>query len=378
MNLREVKKHVQANILAGNSTVVQGPPGFGKTDLSSQLIAWWARQNSGKRVGMSCFFMATQTPIGFTGLPWKGEREYDGKRWTVTDPAIPLWYMATDVRTGEQAPASCFDTVFLIIEEWGQGSPETKRAGAEVLRAGGTPPYYLPVGSPRMALTNVDARDGVTKEYDFIIGRRCQLEVHGDVDIWIEDFADKPYVWQGQQWFVQGVTKAWAKGNPGILFEPKPEKQGPWCNPRSLTNADRYVQALTNMSGGTLPLNDSGFVETIAGYIGMNAGSSYISHLKFALDLPHYEDIVKDPAGTPIPAKADMQTLIAYELAGRCKVAHLAEVLKYMGRLPKDMSIAFVTSLLRRDYRTIIGEPAMQAWISKNAHLVALISSLSQ
>lgn len=383
MNLRTVFKHLTANILAGNATILKGPPGFGKTDLMVKVAHWLVAQHPGKRVGMSCFFMATQSPIGFTGLPWKGEREWEGKKWTVTDPAIPQWYMATDLATGEVRPASLFDIVLLIIEEWGQGGPETKRAGAEVLRAGGTPPFYLPPGSPRIALTNVDARDGVTKEFDFIIGRRGELEVTGDADVWIEDFADKPYQWQGKTWNVQPVTKAWAKQNPEILFESKPEKQGPWCNPRTLTAADRYVQAISDMNGGVTPINDSGFMETLSGHIGMAATTSYVGHLQFQLELPSYEDIVKDPAGTPVPSKADLQMLMAYQLAGHTKVGDLAQVIEYMTkkttpRMPQDMAVTFISSLLRRDYKAIINEPPMQAWISKNASLVSVIASLSQ
>ena len=383
MNLRDVTRQLQANMLAGNAMILKGPPGFGKTDLMTKMAAWFKGQHPGKKIGFSCFFMATQTPIGFTGLPWKGERKYvkpDGTEntYTVTDPAIPGWYMATCLDTGQVLPANLFDYVFLVIEEWGQGSPETKRAGAEVLRAGGTPPFYLPQGSVRVALTNTDARDGVTKEFDFIIGRRGELTVTGDCDVWIEDFADKPYNWQGKTWQVLPVTKAWAKANPNILFEDKPKVQGPWCNPRSLTSCDRYVQMAAQINGGDIPHKDSGFVDSVAGHIGMAACVSFCSHLDFVLQLPKYEDVVADPAGTPVPSKADLQMLMAYELAGRTRNEHLAEVIQYVGRLPKDMSITFVSSLLRRDYKNLINQPAMQAWISKNAQLVSIIGSLAQ
>lgn len=380
MDLRSVFRHTQANIIAGNAVVIKGPPGFGKTDLMTKLASWWKQQNAGKSVGFSCFFMATQTPIGFTGLPWKGECEYNGKKWTVTDPAIPQWFMAMDLETGLYRPASEYDSVLLVIEEWGQGSPETKRAGAEVLRAGGTPPFYLPPGSPRVALTNIDARDGVTKEFDFIIGRRGELEVTGDVDVWLEDFADKPYRWQGKVWLVDPVVKAWAAANPTILFEPKPVKQGPWCNPRSLTNADRYIQSFTAMSAGKPVLADTGFLETLAGHIGMGAATSLAAHMQFAIDLPKYQDVVANPGSAPVPGKADLQMLMAYTMASRVKVADLGPVIQYMNRkeMPKDMAVTFITSLLRRDYKSIINEAPMKAWIAKNANLVSVISSLGQ
>lgn len=396
MNLRTAHKQIMADMIAGNASILEGPPGFGKTDLTMKLAASWHKhvktQDANARVGFSCFFMATQTPIGFTGLPWKGERKWTDPagvehKYTVTDPAIPQWYMATDLDTGEVRPGNMFDSVFLTIEEWGQGSPETKRAGAEVLRIGGTPPFFLPNGrfpSPRLACSNTDARDGVTKEFDFIIGRRASRKVTGDVDIWIEDFADKPYRWAGRTWEVLPVTKAWAKQDGGkTLFEGKPDKQGPWCNPRSLTMADRYVQTITELSGGVTPVQDSSFIEGLEGYIGMGATVSYCSHLQFALDLPTYEAVVADPDNTPVPTKADLQMLMAYQLAGRCKVEHLAEVIQYMTkkgppRMPQDMAVTFISSLLRRDYKSMVNHPAMQAWIAKNAHLVSIIASLSQ
>jgi hypothetical protein len=381
MDLRHVFKHITADIQAGNAIILKGPPGFGKTDLMGKVAVWFKGQHVGKRVGMSCFFMATQSSIGFTGLPWKGEKTFtsqnETKTFTITDPAVPQWFMATDLDSGEVRPASMFDIVLLIIEEWGQGEAETKRAGAEVLRAGGTPPWYLPPGSPRIALTNIDARDGVTKEFDFVIGRRGEYEITGDVDVWIEDFADKPYNWQGRSWDVLPVTKAWAKQHPEVLFEPKPAKQGPWCNPRTLCMADRYTQVMASMNNGAIPISDSGFVDGIAGKIGMAAAVSYIGHLQFMLDLPSYEQVVSDPKGTPVPSKADLQLLMTYELAGRVKVEHMAGVITYMSRLPKDMSVTFVSSMLRRDYKNMINDPAMQAWISKNAPLVSVIASLA-
>lgn len=382
MNLRECFTHIKANFLAGNAVVLQGPPGFGKTDLMRKVAAWMEQQHPGKRCGVSTFFMATQTPIGFTGLPWRGERTWNGPdgidhKYTITDPAIPQWYMVTDVKTGEVLPASLFDIVLLIIEEWGQGSAETKRAGAEVLRAGGTPPFYLPAGSYRIALSNVDARDGVTKEFDFIIGRRAELTVTPDVDVWLEDFADHPYDWQGKTWEVMPVTKAWAKGNPAVIFEEKPKKQGPWTNPRTVASADRYAQVMASFNKGIIPANDHGFIEGLRGHLGMAGTQSYASSLQFLLDLPHLEDIVANPTKCPVPTRADLQMLMAYELAGRVKVEHLPEVLTYMSRLPQDLSVTFVSSLLRRDY-SILNEPAMEVWTAKNARLVTVITAITK
>lgn len=392
MDLRAVRRQVLADIMAGNASIVKGPPGYGKTDMGLQLVAQWFQSEKTAlptgRFGYSCFFMATQTPIGFTGLPWKGEWTYKDRagaevKRVVTDPAVPLWYIATCLETGERLPADCFDKVFLIIEEWGQGSPETKRAGAEVMRAGGTPPFYLPPGSPRLAFSNVDAKDGVTKEFDFIIGRRAERHVTGDVKVWIEDFADKPYKWDGKVWSVTPFSKVWAQNNSMVLFEDKPAQQGPWCNPRSYTMADRFVQVMTTLNNGVPPAKDSAFLEGVAGYIGFPAAQKYVSDLQFTVDLPKFEDLVADPMGTPVPSKADLQMLMAYTLASRVDDSSIAQVLQYMSknskpRMPQDMCITFVSSVMRRDYKNLLNHPAMQAWISQNAQLLGVIGALAQ
>jgi hypothetical protein len=391
MNLRDAFKQIQANILAGNAVILKGAPGLGKSDLMSKVAKWYRSIHPDWRIGMSTTFMATQSPMDWIGTPWKGERKWvtadgDEVTYTVTDPAIPRWFLATCLDTGEVLPASLFHSVILVIEEWGQGSAEAKRAGAEVLRAGGTPPWYLPAGSPRIAITNVDAGDGVTKEFDFIIGRRGELPITGDVNVWLEDFADRPYEWQGKAWSVLPVTKAWAARHPHILFEPKPEVQGPWCTARTLTAADRCVQTGTDLNGGEIPLNNAAFVENIAGHIGMPAATSYIGDLQFVAQLPSYEDIVRDPEGTEVPAKADLQMLMAYTLAGRVQPndKHIAAVVTYMtkepaqgARMPADMAATFITSLIHRDYKNFLNRPAIQEWIAKNARLNAAVMQIT-
>jgi hypothetical protein len=122
---------------------------------------------------------------------------------------------------------------------------------------------------------------------------------------------------------------------------------------------------------------DAVMTNTIAGTIGMPATQSLLSHLQFLLELPSYQDVISDPANTPVPNRADLQMLMAYQLAGYTQTQDLAPCIQYIQRLPKDMGVTYISSLLRRDYKGIINQPAMQAWINKNAALVAIISSLA-
>jgi hypothetical protein len=418
MNLREIKRHLQANILAGNASIVKSPPGYGKSQLMMQVAKWFLAyckaSNPNARVGIAFAFIVTASPITFTGMPWKGQKlwtdpltgeqvthTFTGMPWkgqklwtdpltgeqvthTFTDHAVPVWFLAKDLETGEVRPASMFDKVFLVLEEWGQGSAEAKRAAAEILLQGGTPPFYLPEGSARVALSNHDARDGVTKEFDHIINRVNTLHVGKSAPIWDEDFAAMPYRWQGRDWQVQGVSRLWAKRHPEILFEDKPKEQGPWCSPRSFTSQDRYAQTITELNNGEIPFDDAGFTETMAGYCGQAQTQSVLSFYKFKLELPAYESIVADPMGTAVPTKADLQMLLAYELAGHAEAGHLKAILRYIDKkdaaghgMPRDISITFVSSLLRRDYN-LLNAPGMDAWIAQHSYLMGIIGKLAR
>lgn len=376
MNLRDAKKELLASAKAGNAVLLKSGSGIGKSQLCRQVFEHMAGENKEEKWGYNVIFAATQTPPDLIGFQFKGERTFGegtaAKTVTITDPSVPLWMIST-----EGKPAWMYDKFFLVIDEYGQGEADVKRAVAEIFLNGGTSPWYLPPGSVRVACTNSGARYGVTKDFDFCIARRTEIAVTGDVEVWLSDFADKPYIYQGKVWQTLPVVKAWAAIHPEILFEAEPKEQGPWCNPRALCSLDRYLQMKAEANNGVIP-TDPGTMEIAAGTIGMPATQSLIGHLQFRLELPSYADVVADPDGTPIPTKPDLLMLMAYELAGYAKVEHLAECITYMQRMPKDMAVTFVTALLRRNYKDHINTPAMQGWINKNASLVSIIASLSK
>ena len=384
MNLRDAKQEALALIEAGNAPLLVSGSGVGKSQIARQMFTEIKTRDAKQGIswGFGQIFLATQTPPDLIGYQFKGEKKFDYgngdiRTVAVTDPTIPLWMLSD-----EGKPASMYDRFFLMIDEYGQGEADVKKAAAEIFLNGGTSPWYLPQGSVRIAASNEGSRYGVSKDFDFCIARRTRIDIKGDARIWVEDFADKEYLYQGRAWRTSPVIKAWAMANPTLLFEPEPAKQGPWCNPRALTAADRYLQVkLKQVDGNISTLLDkshqSVLIETLAGTIGMPATQSVMSHLQFKLELPSYEAVTSDPTGCPVPTKADLQMLMAYELAGLTQEKDLAGCIQYMQRLPKDMGITYITALLRRDYKTLVNHPAMQGWIAKNGSFVSLIAALS-
>jgi hypothetical protein len=378
MNARELLKHTLANFKAGNTVIWKSDPGAGKTDLTFTLFERLKRAFPGKRVGMGRIFMATSRSVDSNGLPAKSTRDFgDGKLITITDPAIPRWAIST-----EGLPCTMYDIYFLVMEEWGQGEPDTRKAFASLALEHGVPGFYMPEPSFVLMLTNLDSRDGVNKEFDFLINRREELTLDSDVDVWDEDFASKPQIYNGIKYQVLPAFRTWAKSNPVVACEPKPKIQGPWCSFRSLTASSRYTENVSELDehgNMVIPLDDPCYVQGMTGHIGTPAAQSLLSYLRFRLDLPQYQDVVADPEGCEVPSRADLHMLMAYELAYRCKPEHVGECITYMSRdkMPHAMRLAFVTTLLRKDYKSVINHPAMQAFINKNAGIIHVLNQLS-
>lgn len=368
MIMKDLTTHCLADIEAGNSILLRSSSGRGKSEFSEQLFNL-LQTSSGLNWGYQEMFLATQTPPDLIGYQFKGEGEYAGKKYTRTDASLPLW-----MQSKEGKPAWAYDRFFLVLDEYGQGEADVKRASAQLFLKGEIGPWVLPQGSVRIACTNFGARYGVTKDFDFVINRQSRYDVTDDLTSWLE-WATKPYTHQGKTWTVQPVTLAFATTNPQILFEKEPAEQGPWCTPRSLCAADRYVQVMKKITGKVDPASP-GLAEGIAAKIGVPAAGAYIGHLQFMLDLPPYDVVVADPDGAPLPTKPDMQMLMSYQMASLVKKGDIAAVVHYMQRLPKDLSITFIRSFIARDKSAIL-DPAIIKWVGRNATLLSILESAS-
>lgn len=363
MILSKMLPYVLADIEAGNSVLLRSASGRGKSEFVKAMFAH-LKAHTSVNWGYQSLFLATQTPPDLIGYVFGGEGEYAGKRYKRSEASLPLWMQST-----EGKPAWAYDRFFLFLDEYGQGEPDVKRASAELLLNGGIGPHHLPPFSVRIAATNRGARYGVTKDFDFVINRRSEYDVMDDLDSWLT-WASKPYMHEGKAWSVLPVTQAFAAQNPQVLFEEEPKVQGPWCTPRSLCGSDRYLQML-EAAMGRLDPNDTAVGEGVAAKIGVPAAGAFMGWLQFRLQLPQYADVVADPAGTPVPEKPDLKMLMAYEMAARTDKEGLPAVVAYMQRMPKDLAMTYVISLIRRD-KSMLVEPAMSAWTAKNATLLAL------
>ena len=360
MNFDTLTSIAPALLDSGVSFELQSSPGMGKSEWADQTRAYMSKRD-GFEWGMVTMMLATQSATDLIGYLYKGERVYDnynpGKPTTITDPSLPLW-----MQTPGGGTVYDYKRGILFLDEFGQGEPEVKRAAAELLLNRRVGPWQLPDGWSVIAASNRSQdRSGVTKSFDFVINRRLQIEVTPDVASW-ENWANKHGV--------DDLFVSFAVANPQVVFEGKvPEKQGPWCTPRSLVKLAKVIRTIT--PSGQLP-TDATNIELFAGLIGEAAAQQLIAHIKLAHELPSFEDIISDPEGTKIPIKPDARMIAVYQLSSRVDAKTAKPVLQYVDRLPKEFAATFAKSVCQR-IPAIVMTDAFSQWATRNATLVNML-----
>lgn len=358
MDFLKLRKLLPSVLASGVSVELVSSPGLGKSEFVEQIRSDMEKATN-QKWGFAKMFLATQTPPDLIGYQFKGERDFGAGTVAVTEPTLPLWMMTTDGK-----PVQAYERGILFLDEYGQGEADVKRASAELLLNKQIGPWKLPPGWSVIAASNRSSdRSGVTKSFDFVINRRLEVEVSPSVDAWTE--------W-AMEHGIAPLTVAFANQNPHIVFEGKvPDKQGPWCTPRSLVMADNILQSLRG-NGEDLP-DGPETVELITGMIGAAASAQYFSFVRLEREMPKYEKIIASPDKVKVPEKPDAQMLVIYNLAHRVKVDELDAVITYIKRMPKEFSVTFARSACKLNPH-LVASKAMNQWCADNASLMAAIA----
>lgn len=323
------------NFAAGIPLMFQGASGIGKTELS-EAYAYKQGDDYGL-FELNCATALLPDVIGFMITQAEKFTNYDGQIEEIIAAKFAYPYFMRDKRTGR--PARCFNRGMVVLEEYGQGQPDVKRALAPIIREKRAGMHLFPTGTDILLLSNrPEDRSGVTKDFDFLINRRNQMEIVADLDGWL--------VW-AQDNGVSLMAMAFASRNTDKVFSNKaPEKQGAWLTPRSLVNADKFIHAAM---GNGLTLDNALVRENLAGMIGEGNAHVFIAFARLKDGLPTIPQILKDPEGTKVPAEADQQMFLVFDMASKATKANIKEMTRYLKRLPSDFAVTFWRSAGQRD-----------------------------
>jgi hypothetical protein len=114
--------------------------------------------------------------------------------------------------------------------------------------------------------------------------------------------------------------------NP-YVFNPMTGMVRAFCSPRSLAKASNIVKQRDVLGSATLT--------ALIGTVGEAAARDMEALINLADQLPVFENIVRDPAGTKLPEGAGAMFILAFMVAGRVSKETIDAVMEYMERVSK-------------------------------------------
>jgi hypothetical protein len=370
LDLSLIMKHLPRYIAAGVAVEIRGRSGIGKTDMVRQFV-WDMAKKTGQTWGIGAHFAATWTPPDVTGylMPRTVKitmQDGSQQEQTISEWSAPVWMRADP---GQQSSwLNDFDVPVLVLEEFDKANPEVKKAAAPVILYRGVGGWYLKKGAACIILTNHadDGRQGSTKEFDFVINRKMLLNATQSVGGWME--------WANAN-NVHPLFKAFAEDKPNTVFGGElPEKQGPFCTPRSFCMLEDIAKNGLIDTNGNIIDNDA-FVEEATGCVGAPAARDIVTYFRFKDDVPDWDDIVKNPGSAKVPENAGGQLMVAHICAANVDDKTIDSAVAYMRRIRKEFHITFCKAATKRNFR-LVNSKAMQKWTQEQPELVALINAL--
>lgn len=354
MKLSTVQERMPLWYKNGTSIHLEGGPGLGKSSVIEQ-----APDVIGKRYGLNLGIVvingAMLTPMDVLGygVPKHYENHTEMR---FSDPFF--W------RTEEGKRLEEYDGGILFVDEQDKADTDTKKILGEGRLSGRFGPHRLAKGWLVWSAGNrAQDRSGSGKKLDHEINRYQEIAVNPDLASWNEWALTRG---------VMPLTIAFANQNPHLVFsDTVPEKQGPWCTPRSLVSADGYLRLLAQ-EFGEVP-DDATTIEEVGGRIGAGAAAQYFAFVKLERNMPKFERIIADPSGVKVPEKPDAAMLICYNLAHRVDENTAKPVITYVERMPKEFSVTFAHAACKRDPK-LVRTPAFQKWAMDNSSLMAAIA----
>jgi len=357
MKLKTLSRLAISLYASGKCVYLRSGPGRGKTTTIVDAIPRIGAA-MGKNLGISVVSGPNLQPgdtVGF-GIPKHGEKHSE---MVFT---LPFFW-----RTDEGKLLEEYDGGVIFIDEADKMDVDLKKVMGEMALSGRCGPHKLPEGwVVWMAGNRSEDRSGSTKELDHLINRRYEINVDDDIEGW-EEWAHKNRV--------HPSIIAFAVSNPQIVFPDKlPEKQGPFCTPRSIVSVGEVLVTLAGNPDGNLP-TDTDAVELAAAGIGHAAAGQLFATLRLESELPNIETIINNPGTAKLPTKPDAQMLVCYKLASLTKAENITPVITYIERLPADFAATYAKAVVTREPR-LVAHKAMLDWTKRNNTLMTTLSML--
>ena len=375
MNLKELRSTaLPALYKAGNTVIVKGGPGMGKTEAFYGFCADQSKR-MGKPFGLVTAIISGMDPVDLRGvfIPMKGDGGEAIVRATLpaiwpskynTDVFVDGRKLAKDEARSHIEKHGLPAHGVMFIDEFSQADTDLQKVAAQIMLDRRIGEHVLPDNWMVCAAGNrTEDRAGVVKTLSHVQNRMCEVEVEPDYEAW------QSWAFENE---IHPLIIGFAKSNAGEVFRTSvPKEQGPYCTPRSLVLCARNLEAMKgpNMNEHQLP-DDHIASEVIKGWLGEGVLPKLISHIRLANDLPEVEDVIARPDTTKVPDRLDARFVMATSLSVHAKdTKKIRPILKYVSRMDVELQVLFVQGVVGRNPAALTVAEFAQ-WVQKNQKLI--------
>lgn len=347
MKARDIVKMVKVGIETGQSLLLVGPPGVGKTFVVKQAVAEYDREHriSGDDTSgadLVILHPAISDPTDFKGFPANvdGEAKF-----------LPFGDLLQLL--------NCKRKTICFIDDLGQALPAVQNAVMQLIWGGQLNGHKLSESVIFMAATNrKQDRANVMGISEPVKSRFSSIvEFHVDVDEWI--------AWASTSG-ISPVMIAFIKWAPDMLFQHAPTLDivNMPC-PRTVANADGFLRGQ-----GKHGYPDTILYELIKGAAGEEFAAKLLGFIKIYRNLPDIDVIIADPDNAPVPeGEGAVLYAIAAALAHRAKKDNFDNIIRYLKRIPDEFAVFSILSATKRDNK-LMSSRGFIAWATDNAHIL--------
>jgi MoxR-like ATPase len=312
----------------GNSVMLWGVPGLGKTAIINQL---------GAKKGRKVIVLKTNVrePVDLRGVP-VGDLATGTTKWLVPSELPQV------ERDGERG--------YLFLDEINTGTTQMMAVVMGLAEERKVGDYVLPDGWVVIAAGNrVSDRAAAQRMPTALRNRFAHLYIRPDVKAWAK--------WANSNGVAQEVV-AFVRLRPELIHVMPRGDENAFPTPRSLTKAAKYVNAHRSVRQ-----------KLFAAHIGSAVASELDGFIDLYASIGSLADIVKDPDKAPLPADASIRYATVTGLGRLADRKNFANIIRYAERLPRESQVLVVHDATIR-VPTLKNTSEYGAWAVKNQDIV--------
>ena len=316
------------NVNTQQPTFLWGPSGIGKSDVFRQLGEATKRPVVDRRLSLL-------SPTDMVGFPHADAA-------TKTMSFFPPDFLP---KKGKG---------ILFFDEFNTAAPAMQAACLQLVLDREIGAYKLPDGWVVMMAGNRTSDRSVTHTMPAPMANRLMhLEMEADTDEWLTYAAKKG---------ISESIRGYMRWRPSSLTTPviTAGVKG-FGSPRSWFACDKVIEK------GLPPNIEMGMIK---GLVGEGDAVDFIGFTRERASLPNIDMILMTPDKVHVPEKTSTQYAVVTVLETHVTENNLDRMMKYVGRMPKEMEVVFMTSAIRKD-ETLASNKTFIDWAAANRGILS-------